>query len=207
MSTAIADIYADVCHAVLESPALAHAYSANAFLRDILVAARTLLQTAPLVQNIFSVSGTSGVGAYAIPDGVGEVLAVFWNGNYLKPSTAMAMNDDDPQWESESRTPETWHMDLLDPDTIRIAPLPVANGTLKIVGTEQPTASSLSAGDNIPLVPDTLTHYLMFACLQKIWEMEGEGRDLNRAKYCKARLDELTNVLKVVASEEYAEVL
>lgn len=206
MSTAVADVYSDVCAAVLESSGLTYVYSQANFLADLLVASRTMLESSPMVQNTFTVNGVAGTKTYTIPDGVGEVLAVFWNGKYLFPETGQMLDYSDAKWESESRTPEYWRMDLLAPETIQIGPIPTANGTITIIGTEQPTASSLSAGDNVPLVPDTIAVYLKYACLQKIWEIEGEGRDIQRAKYCRARLDELANVLTAVMDEDFREV-
>ena len=207
MSTAVSDIYTDASHMILEGTSMTLAYSEANFLADLLVAVRTILQESGLIQNVFTVSGTSGLGRYTLPDAVGEVIAVIWNNSYLFPATGMAMNEDDAKWEARSRQPEVWNMDALIPDTIQISPLPTANGTLAIVATEQPTAASLALGDNVPLLPDSLTPYLVFAVLQKIWETDGEARDLNRAKYCKARLDELRNIARAVIDEQFAEVI
>jgi hypothetical protein len=132
-----------------------------------------------------------------------DVDSLYANGAYLHRGHAFSFDESDSRWgASPSDAPAQWHEDGLDPRKVQITPPPMAAGTLLVIATVQPTASSLGINDALPLVPDLFTPYLKYFCLQKVFEAEGESRDLARADYCRARWDEGLEIAKAIAGED-----
>lgn len=202
MATTVQSVYDRVCRMLLEDGGLCLVYSEGAFLADLAVAVRTLLQSTGIVKVYDSASVTSGTGTVAIGDEYMEVYDLFWNQRYLLRSFGLAMDETDPFWQSAQKTPEQWREDQLAANTVQIAPKPSANGTLGWIASVQSASATLGMGDNIPYMPDSLCNYLPYMVLAKIFESEGESRDLNRSAYCRARRDECMNIAKAIMAEE-----
>lgn len=205
MATTVQEVYRKVCRVLLEDDGLNLVYSEGAFLADLAVAVRTLLQATGLVKVYATQAVLSGAATATVPDEYMEVVEAFWNKRYLLRSFGMAMDESDPFWQSKSGPPEQWREDELAANTIQLAHNPSANGTLGYIASVQSTAKSLSMEDNIPYLPDSFCSYLPYFVLVKVFETEGESRDLQRAAYCRARRDEALNIAKAIMSEELSD--
>ncbi len=203
MAVTVQSVYDKVCRMILEDGGLSLVYSEGSFLSDLAVAVRSILQASGMVKAYNTQAVNAGTGTVSISDEYMEVYDLFWNGRYLLRSYGMAMDESDPFWQSEQRTPEQWREDQLAANTVQIAPKPSANGTLGHISSVQSTATTLGMEDNIPYLPDSFaTGYLHYFVLYKIFSSEGESRDMNRAAYCKARMEECLNIAKAIMSEE-----
>lgn len=76
-------------------------------------------------------------------------------------------------------------------------------GTANIlaVATAKPNKIAWSLTDEILDVPDSFRQYLKYGILQRIFDQDGETRDVLRARYCGARFEEGINLAKVIADE------
>lgn len=213
MATTVQEVYDDVCRALLEDGALVFFYSEAAFLTDILVVIQDFLQKTGVIKNTYDIRILSGTSSYTVAEDASDVQEAFVDKKYLQPSSEFYLDMANRTWGSDTGAPERWHRDQLSDRTIEVTPTPNFSGAvlpdetrnLKLIATQIPTQSSLALVDNIPLMPDTMAAYLKFGVLEKIFNQDGEARDIQRARYCNARVTECLNAFRAVMQEEALE--
>lgn len=76
-----------------------------------------------------------------------------------------------------------------------------STGNLTMVGVALPTILDISLDTPIEFVPDSLTPYLKWGVLERVFSVDGESKDLARAKYCGARFLEGRNLINAIFDE------
>lgn len=194
----------------MEDGGLRYFYTEHDFLDDLLSACRVFLQETGIIKNVYNYEITSGTGTYTLGEDVSKIDEVFVDKRHLQKSSGFFMDNYEREWGTESDFPQKWRTDQIDDGTVEISPTPNFNGAtlpdqtgnLKVIASQVPTQTSLSMSDNIPLMPDSMATYLKFAVLEVIFSMDGEGKDMARADYCRARVDECIGLFKAVMEEE-----
>lgn len=74
------------------------------------------------------------------------------------------------------------------------------NGIL--VSAVRPISDGLTLDDIIAHIPDTFAIYLKWYVLRNIWSTDGESKDIARAKYAMARIEEIRNLIDAVNRED-----
>lgn len=202
MAYTVAKVYGEVCKAILEDSGMSMAYTQNGFLADLTVSVRELLQRTGIIKDVVEIAVPGGQATVSIPDEYMEVLDVYWNGKCLQKSTGFDLDESVERRGLVERVPDKWREDKLAKNTIELIPAPETTGTLLAYCTLQPTSNGYSAGDTIPLVPDSMAAYLKFFALEKIFTTDSEARDRSRAQYCRARIDEVVNLGRAIMMED-----
>lgn len=200
--TSVAQVYKEICRMLLESPGLSLVYSENDALADLGDAISEFLQETGIIRNYVDISVSAGSGEVAVPDETIKVLEAYWNHRYLYPTHGKMVDEGDPLWTLSDGQPEQWREDELSANGIELIPNPDSSGTLRVFGSVQPSSSQPSITGNISLVPDSFAVYLKYRVLAKIFSVDGEARDLQRAAYCKARMQEAVNIGKAIMGED-----
>lgn len=209
MATTVQSVYDSVCNALLEDGGLVHVYSEEAFLDDLLDVIRDLLMRTGIIIDVYDIRIISGTSTYSLDESASDIKAVFVDKKHLQPSSGFYLDFSDRNWGSDSGFPEVWRTDNISDGSLQVTPtpdvtgavLPTETGNLKVFATRVPT-TALTMADNVPLLPDTVSAYLKFGVLEKIFSADGEAFDSQRAKYCGSRVSELTLLLKAIMSEE-----
>jgi hypothetical protein len=76
-----------------------------------------------------------------------------------------------------------------------------SNHNLVLVSPVKPSGIDFSLSNIIEFVLDSFTPYIKYGILAKIFEIDGEMRDVLRARYCKARYEEGILLAKAIAAE------
>jgi hypothetical protein len=202
MAVKVQTIYDSVCVAMLEDYGLSLTYSSNLFLNDIYSGIVEFLKESRMAKRFDTQNVTSGTAVSLVPDEFMEVQDVFWNYRHLERSDGFDLDQSDTTWAGESGSPQVWREDQIAMNSVQVAPKPAADGVLGYIASLQPIANAVDMDDDIPLVPDDFCFYLKYFCLSKIFETEGECRDLQRAMYCRARWTECMNLAKAVVGED-----
>lgn len=63
----------------------------------------------------------------------------------------------------------------------------IASGSLNFIAMYDGLPPLPTTPADYILAPDAFSRYVMYGALAKIWEKEGDGQDLARAQYCRAR--------------------
>jgi hypothetical protein len=82
-----------------------------------------------------------------------------------------------------------------------ISDLVCSLGNVLIIAGARSTKTSFKLTDYIEGVPDSLTFYLKYGVLAKIFDANGESKDTQKAIYCAARLREGILLAKAVSQE------
>jgi len=213
MATTVQQVYNDVCRVLLEDGGLVYCYTEQAFLRDLLVSIRDLLQRTGIVKSSETIKTISGTSEYTTSAGVSAIDAVFVDKRYLQPSSGFYLDNAKREWAAESGFPEEWRQDRLAVDKFQLSPtpdftgavLPGTSNNITLIESVIPSATSITMSENIPLMPDTMAAYLKFAVLEKIFSTDGDTKDVQRARYCHARVQECVNLFKSIMQEEILE--
>ncbi len=155
------------------------------------------LKTTLLQVGLADITVTAGVARYALPDDWLTTVDVFWRSStgvytpLLRGDSFEADHGLD-DWATTRGTPLLY----LDEDspllTIRLAPLPIANGRLLLFYVPQ-AAPLVSAADpanenHVLTVPDEYAHAAgKYGVLAEAFGKDGRGADPSRAAYCEGR--------------------
>lgn len=82
-----------------------------------------------------------------------------------------------------------------------IANMVPSTANLTMLGTIKPLQKSFALTDLIEIVPDSFFPYLKYGVLAKVFSMDGEVKDVLRARYCNARFQEGINIAQAVSQE------
>jgi len=73
------------------------------------------------------------------------------------------------------------------------------DSNLTVCGPKSLDSVVFTLGEVIPVIPDSFCVYLAYGILAKIFSMDGEAKDSQRANYCLARFNEGINIAAAVA--------
>ena len=142
-------------------------------------------------QGVATISGTT------VTWSSGDIFNIDWNGYYPPPNIVL----NGTPYPIDSVTSSTVLVLAVDPSlfvatwSVSIGP----DGNLSILGAQSISSVAFALGDVIPSIPDSFTPYLSYGVLAKIFSMDGECRDIQRAAYCSARFQEGVNAAASVA--------
>lgn len=205
-SLTVQSVYDEVCTYMLEDNGLVYFSTPTDFIDLVQSALQEILQETGLVKAIVTVGVTTpGVDVYNRPDSISDIQGVMVDEVYLEDTNMTAMDLSNRWWPGEQGPAEQWTEQELT-NQFRIKPVPDYVGTIKIIGTAQPTLlSTWVMGTTIPLIPNSFVLFFKFKVLEKIFSTDGESKDMGRAKYCKARWTEGTNLGAAIMSEQMLE--
>ncbi len=213
-STPVRDIYNRVCWDLCEDFQLQLGIVTDAeFLGYLEEAILEFCMQVGLVKKIFTQSIFLSQSQYLIPDDLLKVQAAFVGGVYIERVSLEELYNTGLAWPNEVGPPTSWFADGLPEGTIQLVPIPDLDGT-PISGPQPPfgaygeflpednnLTTVAPAGPTLPLsltldsdipseVPDSFTPYLVYRVHWRIASMDGEAKDLQRARYCDARWKE-----------------
>jgi len=129
---------------------------------------------------------------------LGAVWVITASGQRIPLSTADAFEADLalPTWEASGGTP----LVILDGDdgtlTVRLAPVPDANGTLELLYVALPTAAN---GNGVTLsIPDEALDGIRYGALADLLGKVGRGTDPMRAQYAQERFEQGELVTEII---------
>jgi hypothetical protein len=71
-----------------------------------------------------------------------------------------------------------------------------------VVANVRPISDTLALSDILTHIPDSFAIYLKWYVLRNIWSTDGESKDIARAKYAMARIEELRRIIDAVNRED-----
>jgi hypothetical protein len=71
-----------------------------------------------------------------------------------------------------------------------------------VVANVRPISDVLTPKSILEHIPDTFASYLKWYVLRNIWSTDGESKDIARARYAMARIDELRKIIDAVNRED-----
>jgi len=83
-----------------------------------------------------------------------------------------------------------------------ISDITTGDESMIVIASVRPAATSYALSDVIPILPDTVCSYLKWFILEKIWSMDGEAKDIQRAAYATARKEEILGILAAIMEED-----
>lgn len=86
-----------------------------------------------------------------------------------------------------------------------VNPQPIAQFSRKnicMVGQVVLFSNSVQLGDSIESLPDDFVIFIKYGILSRVWSVDGENKDPQRARYCMARYQEGVSLGKAVMGEE-----
>lgn len=205
MSVTVATVYNMVCWDLLEDFGLNLGIVTQTEFLDMLgLVLMDFLQRTSIKQVVYTQQITSGTSVYSIPEANPELFSVFYNANLLDYSGVFAPGDVFFSV-TQGATPVSWHQDQLPIQKVEIRPIPnftgaagagaygtfeVGSRNVSVVVSTLASKETWGAGDTLDTIPDTFTPYLVFGILEKIFSMDGESKDQQRALYCRSRYEE-----------------
>jgi hypothetical protein len=212
----VSEIYQRVCWDLLEDYNLVlGTVTPEQFLDALEQAILDFCQETMMVKQIFTQTIFLAQSQYIVPDDILEPQACFVGGVFLQPTTLEELNNGEYQWARQVGPPRAWFQDGLPVHMIQLFPIPDYTGTviagpkppfgnygdffptqrnLTIVGGAAPlnfTANPLTLQSNLPgIIPDSFTPYLVYRVLARIFSLDGECHDSQRAIYCQSRFEE-----------------
>jgi hypothetical protein len=98
------------------------------------------------------------------------------------------------------------YIEVLTPMYGTIASMSISESNLETISTAIPAKlSGWNLSDTVDLVPDTFSIALRYGVLQRIFSMDGEQKDMQKAIYCGARYQEFVNMAAAIMSQEFSE--
>lgn len=210
-STKVADVYAEVCDALLEDGGLQLGILTEANFLEILVS--VYLQFCALSginKRATNIRAIAGQQTYTYPDWMTQVTDVEYDQRGLQETDSQSVELSRYGFEyGTRREPECWIRDLLGVKQIKIFPAPRTSGAaldtpvrnLRVWGVEIPLDDEINMDSELDLVPNMLTPYLKWGCLERIHLIDGELRDANKAMYCRARWTEGLNLCRAITGQ------
>lgn len=184
-------------YALVEPPDGGSSWPSGLWTRDEVIAAlntamrRYLRDTQAIVTRV-EIPVLAGTNPVSVPTDWIATLAGGWRTaggvrTPLSPSDAFEVDLALPTWETTPGTP----LVVLDGDdgtlTVRLAPVPDADGTLELLYVALPTAAN---GNGVTLsIPDEMLDGIRYDTLASLLGKVGRGSDPMRASYCQERSD------------------
>jgi hypothetical protein len=168
------------------------------------------LRQTGLILEIFTQQIVSGTSRYLYPDFFTDIYYVFVDGKIIEP---VDLNSEYMAHPMHAGATRAWHQDGLPLNTIELIPAPNFNGTaitpnfagppagstgtflpgtrnLTIVGSRLASQEYWNIGDTLDTIPDSLTPYIVYGVLARIFAIDGETRDDIRAPFVEGRYAE-----------------
>lgn len=82
-----------------------------------------------------------------------------------------------------------------------VSDLQTSEGNLMSIVTAAPFNQGMTLGTVIEILPESMSMYLKYGVLAKVFSMDGELKDPQRAQYCAARVTEGVNLCKAIMGE------
>jgi len=220
MSVTVASLYNTVCFDLLEDLGLSLGIVTQQEFLDMLgLVLMDFLRRTAMIRRPYTQQISSGTGTYTIPELNPELFQAFVNAQIVNQTDVF--DPANPGYASESGgTITRWHQDQLPIQQVAILPTPNFTGTVTAgtYDTFQPGNNNLTvivsslasketwgSGDTLDTIPDTFTPYLVYGVLEKIFSMDGESKDEQRALYCRSRYEEGitlgTSIISAVSPE------
>ena len=197
-------LLSEIQYALLEPPDGGQSFPSEVWTRDEVLEAvnggeRTLLREAYLLVSRTEIAVLAGATSVALPAAWLATLTCAWRtaGNVrtpLFPADAFEVDTADPDWENEQGTPIVY----LDVDretlTLRLSPIPDADGTLELLYVAVPTP--VNGNGRSFTVPDDFLSAVKYDALGWLLAKVGRLQDSERSAYCVQR-----QTLAVTAAE------
>ncbi len=209
----VREIYNEVAFVMLEDYQLVLGTFTDAQFLDYLEEAiLEFAQQCGMVKHIFSQMVLNAQAVYIIPDDILQVQYGFIGGVWIERTSLDELQNGEFQWARRSGYPTAWFEDGLPTSRAQLFPIPDYTGTTivaprppfgdygsfhtdqrnyTVVGSAGPNPIALTLDDNVPdVVPASFTPYLVFRILWRVFSLDGEAHDSQRAIYCLARWQE-----------------
>jgi len=201
-------IYLQVCNTLLEPGGLQLGITTQGdFLGFYVETMQDFLQKTGLIKTAVSISGgfTANNNTYTFPDSILDLHHVFCNNNWLWPSEQEDVSFATPNWRAQRDAPRQWWKDRVQMKQFVIYPTPNFNGTLTIIGTSGLSNMSPTLSSTVEVIPDTFTAFIKYGILARIFSMDGENKDLGRARMCQFIYDIGVEIGKCIMTEALLE--
>ncbi len=228
MSVSVQSIYDQVCYDLLEDsvsgPGMILGITTQQEVLDYLgqIVMDFLRQTG-IIQGIFTQKVQAGVSQYLIPNTMAWTYYGFIDAKIIERvdlfSDYLLGN-----WTRKPGYPKAWHQDGLPIKTAEVVPAPNWNGAdpvptpnippfgnygsfnpgdrnFTLIGSLISPNETWTIGQTLDTIPDTFTPYLSFGILSRIFSMDGEAKDNQRALYCQSRYEEGVILAKAILWE------
>ena len=213
MVVTVREIYDRICWDLLEDYALILGILTDAQFLDYLEEAiLEFAQQTQMVKRIFTQMVLNAQPQYIIPDDILQVQYGFIGGVWIERTSLDELQNGEFQWARQSGYPKAWFEDGLPTSRSQLFPIPDYTGTTivaaqppfgdygnfhtdqrnyTVVGGTGPNPIALTLDDNIPdVVPASFTPYLIYRIEWRVFSLDGEAHDSQRAVYCLARWNE-----------------
>lgn len=192
------DLLTEIQYALLEPPDGGQAWPSEVWSRDeVLDLLNTAIYTLhrdthAIITRVEIPVLAASLGVVALPVTWMATVAGVWRSlaGVRQPLGAGSSHETDlalPSWETTGGTPLVLHDLDRATLTLKLAPIPDANGTLELLYVSRPTAVN-GAGEAIGL-PDELITGVKYDLLASLLRKAGRLLDPDRAAYCEGRRD------------------
>lgn len=214
MSVTVASLFTTVSYDLLEDTGLAIGIVTQQEFLDMLgLVIMDFLRRTRLIWKVYTQQIISGTSVYPVPELNPEVIQVYVNAQ-LVGQTDLFFPANLTYSVDTGATIQQWHEDQLGIQKFELLPIPNFTGTaggfpaygtfgvgarnVTIVVSSLASKETWGAGDTLDTIPDTFTPYLVYGVLEKIFSMDGESKDEQRALYCRSRYEEGITLAKAV---------
>lgn len=98
------------------------------------------------------------------------------------------------------------YLEGLNPGWGTVGAMVPSTNNLTMQGTALPfQIANIGPQTFVELLPDSLTPYLKYGILARVYNSDNELKDLQKAAYCSARFSECTNLIAAIMSQVYQE--
>lgn len=201
-------LLSELQYALLEPPDGGQSFPSEVWTRDEVLEAvnggeRTLLREAYLLVSRTEIAVLLGATSVALPAAWLATLTCAWRTaanvrTPLFPADAFEVDTADPEWENETGTPIVY----LDVDretlTLRLSPIPDANGTLELLYVAVPTP--VNGNGRSFTVPDEFISAVKYDALGWLLSKVGRLQDSERSAYCRQRQELAVTAAEILLS-------
>ncbi len=198
------DLLTEIQFALLEAPDGGQSFPSAVWTRaEVLDAVnggeRTLLREAHLLLQRTEISVLAGTIAIDLPTDWLATALVVWRDSLsvrtlLSPSDETELDLAIPDWRLTAATPKVYLDSDTDTLTLRLGPMPLADGTVELWYVARP--EEVNGNGREFTVPDDFTPGIKYDALATLLSKAGRLQDPRRAAYCRQRVE-----LIVAASE------
>ncbi len=211
-SVTVQSLYQRFCWDLLEDNGLVLGIvTVDQFLDFLQDAILEFCEQVGITKKIFTQTIFLSQAQYPVPDDLLLVQAAFVGGVFIDRVSLEELYNTGEPWPNQVGQPLQWFEDGLPEGYVQLVPIPDFNGTLiagpdngvydtfapeesnlTTVATAGPTnMRSITIDDDIPdVIPQSFTPYLLYRVHWRAATLDGEAKDLQRAKYCEARWNE-----------------
>lgn len=155
-----------------------------------------LLRTSMVLTNSQIPAGSPPINVVPLSDSIIDIERVAYksvddNAKWLalKKSDELQANYYNSTYFIDSSTPLEYSQFLTEKVGIQLMPVASLNGTLDLITINNPASLDIVGGVLLN-IPDDMAWVLKFGALAYLLSKDGEGRDINRAMYCKQRYEQ-----------------